>query len=318
METLKLLQAHGLTLAVVANWDCGLGDHLAALGLDKLFATVVTSAEAGVPKPDPGPFLLALGRLGVGSGRALHVGDEPADEMACSSRPALRPGPAHSGLRGLELMSGRLVAWLALTGALTLLNYASRASSGKPPKDIVYHYSLAVGGLIQYGLILGLVLLIAEPGRRSEVLALRRPTSWGRALGLMLVVLVGVYILSAVLAPLLHPGREQGLTPSGWDSSRAGAFAASFVVLAVVGPIVEELQFRGLGYSLLAGYGSTVAIVVIGLTFGLVHGLVEGLPVLVAFGAGLAWLRSRTNSVYPCMALHIAFNSIALAVSVLA
>jgi membrane protease YdiL (CAAX protease family) len=215
-------------------------------------------------------------------------------------------------------MSGRLVAWFALTGALSLLNYVSRATSGKPPKDIVYHYSLAVGGLIQYGLILGLILLIAGPGYRREVLALRRPTSWGRAVGHMVVVLVGIYVLSYALSPFLHQGREQGLTPSGWEPSRAGAFAASFVVLAVVGPVVEELQFRGLGYSLLAGYGSTVAIVIVGLTFGLAHGLIEGLPVLVAFGVGLAWLRSRTDSVYPCIALHIAFNSIALVVSVLA
>jgi membrane protease YdiL (CAAX protease family) len=214
-------------------------------------------------------------------------------------------------------MSGRLVAWLALTGVLTLLNYGSRASAGKPPKDAVYHYSLAIGGFIQYGLMLGLVLLIAEPGHRRSILALRRPTSWPRAVAFMAVVLVGIYVLSGALS-FLHPGREQGLTPSGWEPSRAGAFAASFVVLAIVGPIVEELQFRGLGYSLLAGYGSTVAIVVIGLTFGLAHGLVEGLPVLVAFGAGLAWLRSRTDSVYPCIALHVAFNSVALVVSVLA
>ncbi len=81
VETLELLRAHGLPLAVVANWDCALRGHLAALGLDRLFATVVTSAEAGVPKPDPAPFLLALERLGVEPGRALHVGDEPADEL---------------------------------------------------------------------------------------------------------------------------------------------------------------------------------------------------------------------------------------------
>jgi membrane protease YdiL (CAAX protease family) len=215
-------------------------------------------------------------------------------------------------------MTGRLVAWLALAGALSLLNYASRATAGKPPKDVVYHYSLAVGGVIQYGLVLGLVLLIAGPGHRRELLALRRPTSWSRAVGLMLIVLIGVYILSGGLSPFLHPGREQGFTPSGWEPSRAGAFAASFVVLALVGPVVEELQFRGLGYSLLAGYGSTAAIAVVGLTFGLAHGLIEGLPILVVFGAGLAWIRSRVDSVYPCIVLHVAFNSIALVVSVLA
>jgi FMN phosphatase YigB (HAD superfamily) len=80
LQTLELLQARGLVLAVVANWDSSLYDTLAELGVDKLFATVVTSAEAGVSKPDPAPFRLALGRLGVEPGRALHVGDEPADK----------------------------------------------------------------------------------------------------------------------------------------------------------------------------------------------------------------------------------------------
>ncbi|PWU20111.1 MAG: hypothetical protein C5B48_12895 [Candidatus Rokuibacteriota bacterium] len=215
-------------------------------------------------------------------------------------------------------MSGRLVAWLALTGVLTVINYASRAFSGKPPRDAVYHYSLAVGGLFQYGLLLGLVLLIAGSGRRRELLALRRPTSWWLAARLSAAVLFGIYLLVGVLSPFLHPGREQGLSPSGWDSSRAGAYAASFVVLAVFGPIVEELQYRGLGYSLLQGYGATIAIGVVGLTFGLVHGLVQGLPILVAFGAGLAWIRSRTDSVYPGIVVHVAFNSIALTLSVLA
>jgi HAD superfamily hydrolase (TIGR01509 family) len=42
--------------------------------------TVVTSAEAGAPKPDPEPFHLALRRLAVAPERALHVGDSPADE----------------------------------------------------------------------------------------------------------------------------------------------------------------------------------------------------------------------------------------------
>lgn len=215
-------------------------------------------------------------------------------------------------------MSGRLVAWLVFVGVLAAANYASRAESGPPPKDAVYHWSFAVGGLIQYGVMLGLVLVIAGTERRRELLALRRPASWPRAAGLAVSVLVGIFVLSAVLAPFLHPGREQGISPSRWEPSRAGAFAASVVVLALVGPIVEELQFRGLGYSLLAEYGSTVAIAVIGLTFGLVHGLVEGLPVLIAFGAGLAWIRSRTDSVYPCMATHMLFNGIAITATLLA
>jgi HAD superfamily hydrolase (TIGR01509 family) len=80
VATLENLTRRGLRLAVVSNWDCSLPLHLAALGLDRFFSAVVTSAEAGRPKPDPAAFWLALERLDVGPKRALHVGDGSEDE----------------------------------------------------------------------------------------------------------------------------------------------------------------------------------------------------------------------------------------------
>ena len=76
----RLLAEHGLRLAVVSNWDIGLHDHLAALGLDALVDAVVTSAEAGAPKPAPEVFELALARLAARRERTVHVGDAAADE----------------------------------------------------------------------------------------------------------------------------------------------------------------------------------------------------------------------------------------------
>jgi putative hydrolase of the HAD superfamily len=72
-------RARGLALAVVANWDVGLHDHLRELELAPYFDVVVTSAEAGAAKPDPRGFSLALERLGVAPGRALHIGDAEPD-----------------------------------------------------------------------------------------------------------------------------------------------------------------------------------------------------------------------------------------------
>lgn len=77
-EAVERLRRLGLELAVVSNWDIALREHLTAVGLDGL--TVVTSAEAGAPKPDPAVFLQALERLGVRPERAMHVGDSEADE----------------------------------------------------------------------------------------------------------------------------------------------------------------------------------------------------------------------------------------------
>ena len=54
----------------------------------------------------------------------------------------------------------------------------------------------------------------------------------------------------------------------------------------------------------------------IGVLFALWHGLVQALPVLFVFGTGLAYLRYRTESIYPGMALHMLFNGLALLISV--
>jgi membrane protease YdiL (CAAX protease family) len=210
----------------------------------------------------------------------------------------------------------RLAGWLALVAALAALNYASRASNGKPPKDELYRWGTAASGLFLFALILGVAVWIAH-GRARELFALRRPHSWPRALVLALLVLVGIAILSGVLDPFLHPGQEQGLAPTRWIGARAAPFVANFVVVAAVAPVVEELTFRGLGYSVLERFGRPAAIVGVGVAFGLAHGLVEALPILVAFGAGLAWIRSETGSVYPGILLHAAFNGASLLLSVL-
>jgi putative hydrolase of the HAD superfamily len=85
IETLSELRARGLELAVISNWDVGLAEHLDRIGVSRLFSAIVTSAEAGAAKPDPAIFGLALERLGVEPGRAVHVGDEPEDERGALS-----------------------------------------------------------------------------------------------------------------------------------------------------------------------------------------------------------------------------------------
>ena len=216
-------------------------------------------------------------------------------------------------------MKARLWAWVVFVGLFAALNYGARyagPSSTRSQRDALYMYSSAVGGAVQYALLLGIAIAITVGADWRALFALRRPRSIRRAAGRAAIVLAGVYILSAILDPLLHPGKEQGLTPTHWEASHAGAYAANFVVVALVAPVVEELIFRGLGYSLLARYGKWVAIVVVGIAFGLAHGLVDALPLLAAFGCGLAWLRSETDSVYPGIVLHALFNALALVVAV--
>jgi putative hydrolase of the HAD superfamily len=84
----------GLLLAVVSNWDVGLHEQLDRVGLGSLVNTVVTSAEAGAPKPAPAVFELALARLGVSAERAVHIGDAVADaEGARAAGLCFEPAP---------------------------------------------------------------------------------------------------------------------------------------------------------------------------------------------------------------------------------
>jgi CAAX protease family protein len=212
---------------------------------------------------------------------------------------------------------GRALAWVVFVGLFAAIGYASRLTEGKPDKDILYSYAVLIGSAVQYAVMLGIVLLIGRGLPKRELLGLRRPvTRFWPTVGLTAGTLVGIYAVSATLAPFLDAGEEQGLTPDRWDPSRAGAYAASFVAIAGIAPVVEELVYRGEGFSLLERYGRWVAIVGTAVAFGLGHGLIAGLPILVVFGLGLAWLRDRTRSVYPGIALHSLFNGIALIAAV--
>lgn len=218
---------------------------------------------------------------------------------------------------------GRLLAWLGFILALTALNYAGRfATDGDTPDDIAYQWTSSIGVVVQFALMVGVLLLIAKGLPKRELFALRRPASWKRALGLALVGLVAIYLASLAYTGVLSllgdfdPTEEQGLVPDEWDSSRAAPFVAFFLAVTILAPVVEELTYRGLGFSLFRPYGVVVAVVATGLLFGLTHGLLIGLPVLAFFGIVVGWLRARTDSVYPGMLLHATFNGVALLVSV--
>jgi membrane protease YdiL (CAAX protease family) len=215
-------------------------------------------------------------------------------------------------------LNRRLLAWWALVLTIGGLALAVRLTS--PPENErvppFFTWSFGLGGLVQYAVWFGLVLAIAAGLRRREAFALRRPSSLGRAVRFALVAIAVAGVTSAIVGPLLNPGKEQGILPKRWVHGHIGPFVVSVVAVAVVAPIVEELMFRGLGFSLLRKYGRRVAILAVGLAFGVAHGIPEALPILVPFGSALAYVRDRTGSVYPGMVVHALFNTVAVILAV--
>jgi HAD superfamily hydrolase (TIGR01509 family) len=87
VQVLDGLRADGIPTAVVSNiaWDIRRTFAAAGAGPDEY----VLSFEAGVMKPDPGIFEIALDRLGVNAAETLMVGDSEendgaAEELGCS------------------------------------------------------------------------------------------------------------------------------------------------------------------------------------------------------------------------------------------
>ena len=125
-----------------------------------------------------------------------------------------------------EVPRSRLVGWAILVTALALLSYSANiADSGDTPDDLLFRWSSAIGGLVQYAIILGIVLAIAR-GIAPAALGLVRPASWARAAGRVATALVSIWVIGAVLNVFLEAGKEQGLVPDEWDSGRAAPFVA--------------------------------------------------------------------------------------------
>lgn len=91
---------------------------------------------------------------------------------------------------------------------------------------------------------------------------------------------------------------------SGWGG---------IIAIAVVGPILEELLFRGaITKALLRQYNPAKAIFISALIFGIFH--INPVQIVPAFFIGLllAWVYYKTASLIPCILMHILNNSISV------
>ena len=173
--------------------------------------------------------------------------------------------------------------------------------------------------LFQNLALVGAALLFARlAGRPSAAdFGLRRPPL-RRAIGLLVAVWVGFYVLSALWVLALSIDERQELPDRlGADGSTLNVLAV-VVLITVIVPLGEELFFRGYFFGALRNWrGAWPAAIGTGAVFGLIH--VGSAPVgllapLAIFGFGLCLLYHYSGSLYPCIALHALNNSLALGV----
>jgi len=202
-----------------------------------------------------------------------------------------------------------LALWLGIAALQIAVSFAVGGSGSDRDGEPFYDYSLAMGSLLLYGILIALTFWIASlfPNRLA---ALGLRSFPARTLWLVAGIVIASVAVSALLEPILHAGREQGLEPETWRPDRVAPFVVNAVVVATIVPFTEELFYRGLGVRVLRFLGPAVAVIGTAIVFSLAHGILVAVPALGFFALLLAWLRVRTDSVWPCVIAHSLYNGI--------
>jgi uncharacterized protein len=158
------------------------------------------------------------------------------------------------------------------------------------------------------GLVAIAILLADRTGPpRPWHFGLRRPGGWSAA-GWAVLALATFWVFVLPLE-LLPEGPSEEISP------KVGLLLLLIVgaVLIVVAPVTEEFFFRGFFYrSLRSRMPMLPAAAVNGMVFGLLHapnGLIA-VPVISILGFIMCLLYERTGSLYPCIAVHAAHNTL--------
>ena len=104
------------------------------------------------------------------------------------------------------------------------------------------------------------------------------------------------------------------------NGSSTGFFAVALALIssAVVPALVEEFACRGVVFGLLEKYGQDFAVVTTAVLFGMMHGNFSQIPFAVTVGFVLGFVRAKSGSVWPAVALHFINNAISCLLSTLA
>jgi putative hydrolase of the HAD superfamily len=81
LPCLTQLREERLNIGIISNWEAWAPELLRELGLADLVDYTIVSGTVGYEKPDPEIFHLALAAADVLPGHAMHVGDNPLDDV---------------------------------------------------------------------------------------------------------------------------------------------------------------------------------------------------------------------------------------------
>ena len=134
---------------------------------------------------------------------------------------------------------------------------------------------------------------------------------------ILVIVTQGIQVATGLISSLVEELLPQGISIIGnYESVMEMLISpAGLVYVVLVGPIFEELIFRGAVMGPLRKYGDNFAILFSSLLFGLYHGVVLQIPFAFAMGLVLGYACTRW-SLRTAIALHIISNGLSVLLSI--
>ena len=168
------------------------------------------------------------------------------------------------------------------------------------------------GVVLGAGIGLSFTIILAWGVRRGRV-GIARALPLGRVPGAIYpalsLAIVGLGIVNTELINLVNVVLPMPDFVTGIFEKLAGGGAAAIITIVVIGPVMEELLFRGIilrGF--LARYKPVTAIIVSSLLFGLLHLNPYQFVAAMILGVIFAWLVLRTGSLWPSVFGHVLYN----------
>ncbi|WP_158218380.1 CPBP family intramembrane glutamic endopeptidase [Roseateles puraquae] len=125
----------------------------------------------------------------------------------------------------------------------------------------------------------------------------------------LLCLLPGLYVAMGVVDMLVVAVFPMSTADVAMFDRMSAHTPITVLMVCVIAPLVEEMLFRGLILrSFLRQYPRGHAILGSALLFGAAHLNVYQFAAGTLIGLLLGWLYERTRSLWPCMALHAAYN----------
>jgi membrane protease YdiL (CAAX protease family)/ferredoxin len=258
---------------------------------------------------------------------AAKIAEVKASGKAAIERAAT--APVKGGKRGgFQWTLLEAIAMLSVTFSAFTVKETLSLSGVLPPMPQAFDIPVRVGLLTMYYLVQVAVLVWLVRRRGGHLLAALGLTSTDRGVrgaftssALVVLALVATRLVASAYAYLTQ---AWGLLPSSSTDlprlfgGNAAGFVLAVVMVVVVGPVVEEMVFRGaLLEGLTAKWGPAVGIGVQALLFAAFHRSLWMLFPTFVLGLALGWLAHYRESLRPAIALHALYNGITVAAAFL-